>query len=192
MPGWGGAHRGGGLIGGGGAAHGEIFNSDLLYKLGVEFLGQVDGGRWVVNLRGIDDEEDIAHLMIEGGLAKARVDRTIHENKIATIKDEKRVAPSVSITTNMDQVAETVSVGKTESIEDIVLTPTKAKPLTEPTQVKAASEPNKAKPAAEEAVPTGPKISCGVLPVNDMTVVGAFWRLQTSSLSVPPPALSSS
>ena len=43
MPGWGGAHRGGGLIGGGGAAHGEIFNSDLLYKLGVEFLGQVDG-----------------------------------------------------------------------------------------------------------------------------------------------------
>ena len=52
----------------------EIVNSDLEYKLGVEFLGQVEGGRWLVNLRGVDDEEDIGKMLVEGGLARAMKD----------------------------------------------------------------------------------------------------------------------
>ena len=135
----------------------------------------------MVNLRGIDDEEDIAHLMIEGGLAKARADRLI-DNKNDAIKEEKKVPQSaskhhpfstsnnvVSATINIVPVAKTtVLVAKTEPKEDLVSKLTKVKPVTDPTKIKPASEPTMAKPA----VPAGLKISRGVLPVNDTTVVG--------------------
>jgi len=53
---------------------GEIINADLEYKLGVEFLGQVEGGRWLVNLKGVEDNEDIGQMLIAGELGKMRVD----------------------------------------------------------------------------------------------------------------------
>ena len=34
---------------------GEILNSSIEYRLGVEFVGQVDGGRWTVRLKGMED-----------------------------------------------------------------------------------------------------------------------------------------
>ena len=44
----------------------EVINADLSYKLVAEFLGQGEGGRWIVNLKGLDDGEDMAALLIEG------------------------------------------------------------------------------------------------------------------------------
>ena len=52
----------------------EILNSSVEYKLGVEFVGQVEGGRWVVKIRGMEDNEDIGQLLLEGNLAKVKED----------------------------------------------------------------------------------------------------------------------
>ena len=46
--------------------------SSIEYKLRVEFVGQVDGGRWVVVLRGIDDKEDVREMLVGGEVAVAR------------------------------------------------------------------------------------------------------------------------
>ena len=42
----------------------EIINADESYKLVAEFLGQGEGGRWIINLKGRDDGEDTAALLI--------------------------------------------------------------------------------------------------------------------------------
>ena len=144
---------------------GEIVNSDLQYKLGVEFLGQVEGGRWVVKLRGIEDEEDIGNMMVEGGLAKAREDGMIGTNNVSA-KDEKKVAASASKPSPPTTANNAVST--TTTVAQVAKTESKAKPVSEP----AKSEQAKAKAAAEQVVPAGPKIPRGVLPVNNTTVVG--------------------
>ena len=46
MPGWGGARQGGVWGEAVGTLMGDIINADPEYKMGVEFLGQLDGGRW--------------------------------------------------------------------------------------------------------------------------------------------------
>ena len=55
----------------------EIINSDATYKLVAEFLGQGEGGRWIVNLKGRDDGEDTAALLIEGEVGIKREDRIV-------------------------------------------------------------------------------------------------------------------
>ena len=55
----------------------EIINSDESYKLVAEFLGQGEGGRWIVNLKGRDDGEDTAALLIGGEVGVAREDKII-------------------------------------------------------------------------------------------------------------------
>ena len=143
---------------------GEIVNSDLQYKLGVEFLGQVEGGRWVVKLRGIVDEEDIGNMMVEGGIAKAREDGMIGTNNVSP-KEEKKVAASASKPSPITAI----NAGLTPTIvAPVAETESKAKPVSEPVM----SEPTKAKPAVEQVVPAGPKIPRGVLPVNNTTVAG--------------------
>jgi len=146
---------------------GEIVNSDLQYKLGIEFLGQLEGGRWVVKLRGIEDEEDVGNMMVEGGLVKAREDRMI-ETVVANAKDEKIVATSASKlspvnTSNKAVVTSTLVVPEAK---------TKVEPVSEPIKPKPVSEPAKAKSAADPVVPAGPKIPSGLLPINNTTVVG--------------------
>ena len=52
----------------------EFFTADPDYKFVAKFLGQAEGGRWLVNLRGKDDGESVADLLIEGGMGVARKD----------------------------------------------------------------------------------------------------------------------
>ena len=78
---------------------GEIVNSDMEYKLGVEFVGQVEGGRWLVRMRGMEDEEDVGELLLAGGLAVSKEDKII--NAITTgSEDKKSVAPNLTCIAN--------------------------------------------------------------------------------------------
>ena len=52
----------------------EFFTADPDYKFVAKFLGQAEGGRWLVDLRGKDDGESVADLLIEGGMGVARKD----------------------------------------------------------------------------------------------------------------------
>ena len=52
----------------------EIVNADESYKLVAEFLGQGEGGRWIINLKGRDDGEDTAALLIGGEVGVERED----------------------------------------------------------------------------------------------------------------------
>ena len=53
----------------------EIINADESYKLVAEFLGQAEGGRWIINLKGRDDGEDTAALLIGGEVGVKRDDK---------------------------------------------------------------------------------------------------------------------
>ena len=55
----------------------EIVNADESYKLVAEFLGQGRGGRWIINLKGRDDGEDTAPLLIGGEVGVLRQDKFV-------------------------------------------------------------------------------------------------------------------
>ena len=55
----------------------EIINADTSYKLAAEFLGQGEGGRWIINLKGADDGEDIGALLIGGEVGIKREDNIV-------------------------------------------------------------------------------------------------------------------
>merc|ERR1719312_1572947 len=82
----------------------EIINSDVSYKLVAEFLGQGEGGRWIVNLKGRDDGEDTAALLIGGEVGIKREDKIVKTfeeifdltNKNVSepvVDDNKNIAP---------------------------------------------------------------------------------------------------
>ena len=47
----------------------EFLNEDPAILMGVEFLEQAPGGRWQVKLKGLDDDQDIANMLIDCGVA---------------------------------------------------------------------------------------------------------------------------
>ena len=70
-----------------GTLMGEIINADLEYKIGVEFLGQVDVGRWLVNLKGMEDNEHIGKMLLDAGLVEFKKDVLI-SNDIVEIEEQ--------------------------------------------------------------------------------------------------------
>ena len=73
---------------------GEIINLDVEYKLGVEFLGQVEGGRWLVKIRGVEDEEDIGQLLIDGLLSIWYITKKhIHRHRALLMRIQTREKP---------------------------------------------------------------------------------------------------
>ena len=137
-----------------------------------------------MKLRGIEDEEDIGNMMVEGVLAKVREDRMI-ETKIATIEDDTKVAKSASKPPSSNTSKNAPLTLRQPKVEPVSV-PTKIKPVTEPIKAKSAAEPMKAEPAAEQIVPAGTTISRGVLPVNNTTVVGVcFLDTPEKSYSCP-------
>ena len=55
----------------------DVLTADPSYKLVAEFLGQGEGGRWLINIRGKEDHEDIGNLLIDGDLGSARSDQIV-------------------------------------------------------------------------------------------------------------------
>ena len=53
----------------------ECVNADPEYRFCAEFLGQSDNGRWIVNLIGKDDKENLLPLLLESQLGAAREDK---------------------------------------------------------------------------------------------------------------------
>ena len=47
----------------------EFLNEDPAILMGVEFLEQAPGGRWQVKLKGLDDDQDIANMLINCDVA---------------------------------------------------------------------------------------------------------------------------
>ena len=74
-----------------------------------------------MKLRGIEDEEDIGNMMVEGVLAKVREDRMI-ETKIATIEDDTKVSKPPSSNTSKNA--------------PLTLRQPKVEPVSEPTKIK--------------------------------------------------------
>merc|ERR1719369_1262713 len=87
-----------------GGIFGEIINSDTEYKLGVEFLGQVEGGRWLVKMKGVEDDEDIAQMLIAGELGKTRVD------SMSGIKSQDNKSTMPALSPNIPAVASSATV----------------------------------------------------------------------------------
>jgi len=116
---------------------GEIINADMEYKLGVEFLGQLEGGRWLVKMKGVEDEEDIGQMLIEGGLVKT--------------KEDVMVTTILNSETTMSTISPQL--------------PTEARD-TPPVVVTAKVEEPRPKNEGVKVNITGPKISRGVLQVN--------------------------
>eukprot|EP00092_Neocalanus_flemingeri_P017001 GFUD01018388.1.p1 GENE.GFUD01018388.1~~GFUD01018388.1.p1 ORF type:complete len:535 (-),score=202.29 GFUD01018388.1:42-1646(-) len=86
---------------------GEILNSSAEYKLGVEFVGQVEGGRWAVRMSGMEDKEDIGQLLLGGELARAREDVLMQseEHVKSGLPDVKRDQSKKSDSSSQGQVA---------------------------------------------------------------------------------------
>ena len=42
--------------------------SDSSLKFTIEFLGQLEGGRWLVNLKSLDDQEDLGEVLVENNI----------------------------------------------------------------------------------------------------------------------------
>ena len=85
-----------------GGIFGKLINSDTEYKLGVEFLGQVEGGRWLVKMKGVEDDEDIAQILIAGELGKTRVDMM----SMLGIKSEDNKSTMPALSPNIPAPAE--------------------------------------------------------------------------------------
>ena len=115
----------------------EVINADLSYKLVAEFLGQGEGGRWIVNLKGLDDGEDMAALLIEGEVGIKREDEIVKtfedifdlaNNNVpkSVLDDNKNIAhetvPEVKIKAPVQAVKE----------EEVVKTATVPKPIRGP------------------------------------------------------------
>jgi len=100
---------------------GEIINADMEYKFGVEFLGQLEGGRWLVKMKGVEDEEDIGQMLIDGGLVKIKEDvmmTTILKSQ-ATKSTSSPPLPSVS--TDTPSVVATAKMEEPKSKKEEVI-----------------------------------------------------------------------
>eukprot|EP00092_Neocalanus_flemingeri_P017770 GFUD01019227.1.p1 GENE.GFUD01019227.1~~GFUD01019227.1.p1 ORF type:complete len:1003 (+),score=360.29 GFUD01019227.1:61-3069(+) len=111
---------------------GEILNSSMDYKLGVEFLGQVEGGRWAVRMRGMEEKEDIGQILLGGELARAREDVLIKskEQIDSNLQDANSTKDSESHNSKLDAQVPIVSTTT----------------ATLPTQVTSAPVPSTAAP----------------------------------------------
>ena len=55
----------------------EVVNADPDYRFCAEFLGQSDNGRWIVNLIGKDDKENLLPLLLDSQLGASREDKIV-------------------------------------------------------------------------------------------------------------------
>ena len=132
---------------------GEIVNSDVEYKLGVEFLGQVQGGRWLVKMRGLEDEEDIGQLMIDGGLARYWEDKIAGAN---TNMEVEKIIPSKCTSRSTGELG-------SEAMEV-------SSPLNGITAGVSTPLVSAAESSPDAAPPVSPKIPQVVLPGNTDTI----------------------
>ena len=108
----------------------EIINSDVSYKLVAEFLGQGEGGRWIVNLKGRDDGEDTAALLIGGEVGIKREDTIVKTfEDIFDLTNKNVPEPVVDDNKN---IAPAPEPKKAEVIEEPLIVKTKPKSIQGP------------------------------------------------------------
>jgi len=108
----------------------EIINSDVSYKLVAEFLGQGEGGRWIVNLKGRDDGEDTAALLIGGEVGIKREDKIV--KTFEDIFDLTNNNVSEPVVDDNKNIAPTPESKKAEVQEEPPIVKTKAKSIQGP------------------------------------------------------------
>ena len=108
----------------------EIINNDESYKLVAEFLGQGEGGRWIVNLKGRDDGEDTAALLIGGEVGVEREDKIIKTFEDLTNNNVSE--PDVKPDKNIAPVPESNLESKNAKLHEPQVTKTKAKSIQGP------------------------------------------------------------
>jgi len=62
----------------------EILNADENFKIGIKFISQTDSGRWMVEMKGIDDNEDIGAILIQAEVVKARRDSYLKTKNVSS------------------------------------------------------------------------------------------------------------
>ena len=106
----------------------EVLLADPDYIFEAEFLGQGDGGRWIVNLKGKVDGLSLVDLLIENGIGMKREDKIV-----ATYEELFSATTEIPPPVKEPEVAPVVA--KSEDVKDVP-----AAPVTGPTVKRAALE----------------------------------------------------
>lgn len=76
-----------------------VLSADANYKFIAEFLGQTEGGRWIVKLKGKDDDELLTDLLIDSELGVRREDvvaKSIEELMVSKTNTTESIKPTPS------------------------------------------------------------------------------------------------
>ena len=108
----------------------EVLLADPSYVFMAEFIGQGEGGRWIVNLKGKDDGLPLVDLLIERNIGIAREDKiSLTYEEMAKTKPETSSQP-------LSKAPEPAPVTKTEVKKEV--TPA---PVTGPVVQRGSLEP---------------------------------------------------
>lgn len=111
----------------------EIINADESYKLVAEFLGQGEGGRWIINLKGRDDGEDTAALLIGGEVGVKRDDKIVKTfEDIFDLTNNNVSKPAVDDNKNVTPSPVSNVESKKANVQDQPVAKTEAKPIQGP------------------------------------------------------------
>lgn len=110
----------------------EVLLADANYKFEAEFLGQGEGGRWIVSLKGKDDGLALVDLLIENGIGMKREDKIVATFEELSSTASAQVSPPI-------KEPEVAPEAKTEAVKEVV-NDVPAAPVTGPVVKRGALE----------------------------------------------------